>query len=785
MKHSATILLLLLSLCFSIQAQNKVTLSGVVTSADGEALPQVTIAVDNTSWGVVTDNQGKYTLQLPVGKHTLAVSFVGYETLKKTLVLHRSTKVDFQLKENAILLNAIQVYGKSRAQQIKESALTVNALNVQPLTNSLRSLTDLIDRSAGIRIRQDGGVGSDFELSINGLSGNAIRYFIDGIPMETKGSGISLANLPVNLIDRVEVYKGVLPPSLGTDALGGAINIITKKEHRNFVDASYSIGSFSTHIADFHAQYVEPNTRLVIRPTFGLNLSKNNYKMKEVEVWDESSRKYILAERERFHDAYRSLLGQVEVGIVNRKWADELFASVSYSQVNKELQTGSVQSKVYGEAERNSSAWNVSLRYQHKHLLADRMQVSALLSQTWDHSLTVDTAYRKYDWDGNYIITSRNEITGRARQLRHYKRPQFLLRTNVNYSMSENHSLNFNYLMSRVGNQRYDDMDTDFEPTNDALMHHILGLSYHQQLFENRMDNQFFVKDYVNHLTIRQSDLAWQTGANEVKGSNTSHHVGYGLGIRYRVAELFATKASFERSIRLPSARELLGNGTTVYPNVALKPEQSDNVNLGFFGTWHPAPAHTFSYEVNGFLRFMDNYIQPTISEKEGMMQYINVPSVHTKGLEGELHYDWDQRFHFTANLSWNDARDQRRYKTDGKPSATYQNRVPNRPWIFGNYDLSYTFRHVGAKQNRLRIGLNYQWVHWYFLTWEAYGARETKARIPTQHLYNAECTYSWHKERYNLSLTCNNLFDRLTYDNYKLQKPGRSLMLKFRLFIQ
>ena len=64
-----------------------------------------------------------------------------------------------------------------------------------------------MNRASGVKIREEGGVGSDFDLSINGLSGNSVRYFIDGIPLDSKGSYVTLANLPVNLIDRVEIYK--------------------------------------------------------------------------------------------------------------------------------------------------------------------------------------------------------------------------------------------------------------------------------------------------------------------------------------------------------------------------------------------------------------------------------------------------------------------------------------------------------------------------------------------------------------------------------------------------
>ena len=72
-------------------------------------------------------------------------------------------------------------------------------------------------------------------------------------------------------------------------------------------------------------------------------------------------------------------------------------------------------------------------------------------------------------------------------------------------------------------------------------------------------------------------------------------------------------KVSYEHSVRLPIARELLGNGTNVYANVALKPENSDNFNAGLFGTWHPGTGHTFYYEASGFFRKVDNYIQNEI----------------------------------------------------------------------------------------------------------------------------------------------------------------------------
>lgn len=381
----------------------------------------------------------------------------------------------------------------------------------------------------------------------------------------------------------------MVPALLGTDALGGAVNIITKAEKENFLDASYSIGSFHTHNADLNAQFVEQRTGLIVRPTVGINYSKNDYRMKDVQMRNETGDRFINGNPKRFHDGYFSLLAQIEAGIVGKFWVDELFVSASYSKTDKELQTGSVQTKVYGMAERNSDAWNVSARYNKRNFLTENMTLKATLSHTWDHSITVDTAYRKYYWDGGYIVSQRNEIRGGEPTMRHYKRPLTIVRANLDYQLNEHHGFNLNYNLSRTGNDRYDDLDQSFEPSNDAVTKHIVGLTYSQSLFDGKMQNVFFAKDYVNHPNIRQTDQSTVTGSDKVQGSTTKNYLGYGAGLRYTFFNPLAVKISYEHSVRLPIARELLGNGTTVYANVALEPEKSNNVNLALFGTWRPA----------------------------------------------------------------------------------------------------------------------------------------------------------------------------------------------------
>ena len=107
---------------------------------------------------------------------------------------------------DSVTLTDVTITGKSKTQRLREGALTVNAVDIRSFAGSINNLNSIIDRTSGVKIREEGGLGSDFDLSINGMSGNAVRYFIDGIPLDVKGSGVTLANLPISMIDHIEIY---------------------------------------------------------------------------------------------------------------------------------------------------------------------------------------------------------------------------------------------------------------------------------------------------------------------------------------------------------------------------------------------------------------------------------------------------------------------------------------------------------------------------------------------------------------------------------------------------
>jgi outer membrane receptor protein involved in Fe transport len=135
----------------------------------------------------------------------------------------------------------------------------------------------------------------------------------------TFGSSFQINNIPINIAERLEVYKGVVPIWLGSDALGGAINIVTGDRFRNYVDASYSFGSFNTHRSVVNAAYTA-KSGFTVRLNAFQNYSDNDYKV-TVDAADIYTGAYKAnAVVRRFHDNYHNETVMASVGVVGKKY---------------------------------------------------------------------------------------------------------------------------------------------------------------------------------------------------------------------------------------------------------------------------------------------------------------------------------------------------------------------------------------------------------------------------------------------------------------------------------
>lgn len=112
-------------------------------------------------------------------------------------------------------------------------------INAKELQGRSVSLESVLDKSIGLKVGQSGGLGSSSRIIVHGLEGNRIQILWDGIPMSSSDGTFSLDEIPIDIIERIEVYKSIIPARFGCDGLGGAVNIVTKEYTTDYMDASY------------------------------------------------------------------------------------------------------------------------------------------------------------------------------------------------------------------------------------------------------------------------------------------------------------------------------------------------------------------------------------------------------------------------------------------------------------------------------------------------------------------------------------------------------------------
>ncbi|MNR48103.1 TonB-dependent Receptor Plug Domain protein [compost metagenome] len=84
-------------------------------------------------------------------------------------------------------LEEVQVTGKSKVQRVKEQPFNISTVDLKQLYNTSADLNQVLNTTTGVRVRESGGMGSEFKFSVNGFAGEQIKFFLDGIPMDNYG----------------------------------------------------------------------------------------------------------------------------------------------------------------------------------------------------------------------------------------------------------------------------------------------------------------------------------------------------------------------------------------------------------------------------------------------------------------------------------------------------------------------------------------------------------------------------------------------------------------------
>ncbi|GAB3529850.1 TonB-dependent receptor [Pontibacter brevis] len=773
------------------QSPVKARVFGKVSSSSGEVLAGVTVVIKEINVGTTTDAEGRYELAgiLP-GKYVLRTSFLGFETQEKPLqlVASQNLEVNIRLLDKSFEMKGVEVLGKTAIREVNEQAYAVTAISTKELQNSTSDAKEVLNRVPGVRVLEEGGLGSNLNFSLNGFSGDQVKFFLDGIPMDNFGSSLTMSDIPVNTIDRIEVYKGVVPVWLGTDALGGVVNIITNKKS-NFLDASYSIGSFQTHRLSLNGAYTNAQNGFTFRGNVNYNYSDNNYK-----VWvpiTEGNNVVDTREVERFHDRYRSGMVKLETGWVNRKYADNLLFGIIASGNDKEVQTGATMSSVYGGITRNSRSVVPTFKYSKDNLFVNGLNVSLYSAFNDTKSEIIDTLRGvRYNWLGEATYTpgSNNGELSR-RTFTTLNDTDFNSQFNAGYVISPSHSLALNYSLSYFHREVFDTENPDKIENQfpKSLNKQVLGLAYKfdpSKKFSATLFGKFY---FLQAKTSKVYDFALETQRTDTYEAN-KENAGYGLAASYFLLPGLQLKASYEHTYRMPWATEIFGDGLFTRPNPELGPEQSDNLNVGAAYGFTPHPDHRFAMESSFIYREAKDLIYQVVRVASPETYYDNLSETRTLGVEGSMKYQWRETLRLGGSATFQNITDQadvvynESYTNTGY-QRNYQKgyRLPNTPYLFANANAGLTFKNVLARESVWNVNYYYNFVEQYFLSWAELGSRDSKKVIPQQSSHNLELSLSLKEGKYNIAAECRNLTDARLYDKFYLQKPGRAFYLKLR----
>lgn len=669
--------------------------------------------------------------------------------------------------------------GKSIIERIKEKAYNVNVVDAVKLHNTTLDIGHALDKISGVRVRESGGVGSDMSLSMNGFRGKQVKFFIDGVPMENFGSSFQLNNIPISLAKRIEVYKGVVPISLGSDALGGAVNIISNIYEQSHLDVSYSYGSFNTHRSMLNAVYVAPSS-FVLQASIYQNYSDNNYKI-QVDVADINTGKYFPNQTvRRFHDTYHNETFIGKIGFVDQWYADQLFIGITLGKNYKEIQNGARIVSVYGDWYRKGNIIMPSLTYQKNHLFIENFSFKLNANINLGEEQNIDIKHRRYNWFQQYKEYS-NPGGERSYSLYKYRNNNGSITANWDYRPSEHHSFSLNNTFTsfnRTGNDELNPDNKIYEQPQKTNKN-IVGLGY--QYTQDNWNISAFGKSYYQ---INSHNLAYNPTGNYGdiayrKYVNTFEYLGYGAAYAHFLSQNFQLKSSFEKSYRLPENDELFGDMINLLGNVSLKPESSYNANLGFTYWLNWKKNNQMQFYVNSFYRNALDFIYARLNTNQVMQTMDNLGKILSKGLEAEVSYRYKKQLSLGANITYQDLRNNVEYEENGGKNVVYQDRIPNIPYLYGNIDASYSFSSLFDKKDlSLSLGYNLLYVHDFYLYWPSLG--RDKLGIPQQIVHDLNLTLNYKK--WSATFECRNIFNHTLYDNFSLQKPGRSFTGKLAL---
>ena len=768
-------LALLCLLCtLTISAQKAIVYGQITDDKTGEPIAGAGVSIAKDGKGTVADANGRYTLNIQ-GRQQVRLNFqyLGYKTESREIALRDSVCCNIRLKPVDNVLDEVTVTTRSEMRKLRESAMPISVIGQRQLQGTASNINDVLARTVGVTVRNTGGMGSASRISVRGLEGKRMGMYIDETPMSQLSNFVALNDIPTNMIERIEVYKGIVPYKFGGSALGGAVNVVTKEYPPIYLDFSYEIGSFNTHQVSTVLKRTDRKSGLQFGVGGVVSYAKNNYKMTLANL----DGRIV----ERDHDRFNKIMGGLSVK-ATQWWFDEMKWELIFMKTRQEIQGIDLNVR---EAYNHSTSYVTALTLKRNNFFLDGLDFDFNAGYIIGKYGLCDKAEHRYDWDGKVLppVSSFGGEQNNFASDGNNRSNELTAKLNMGYTIDMHHALNLNIYADHNSlhpNDSLMDKSLGFRANFPSKMKTLtVGLSYDLTLFNGRFQNAFTLKNFLFSSHSRSIDIYSVKEPQPVKISK--NFFGFSDAMRYKFSNDLMIKFSFNSEVRIPTSEELIGNGYSILASPALKPERTSGINLGVLYRHIKTDGGLIEIELNGFYNQLKDMIRFTPDMIPTMARYRNFGSVRTRGIELEAKGDICPLLYIYANGTYQDLRDMRKTIPGTEVENPTRNmRIPNVPYLLANFGTEIHKENIfGGHGQNIRLLLDASYIHQYFYDFEVSKYQERK--IPTSITMDAALEYSFCNDRWTITLKSKNLTNRRTMSELNRPLPGRYIGIKIR----
>ncbi len=236
---------------FAISSFAQFKITGTVTDEAGNTLPGATITIQNTYLGTNTDIAGNYSFtKLKAGQYRVRASYIGYETMMKTVNLDEDKKLDFTLNYTPYLTEEILVEA-TRAGNKTPMALSNISNDEIEKNNTGQDIPYQLNLLPSVVVSSEAGAGIGYTgMRIRGTDATRINVTVNGIPLnDSESQGVYWVNMPdfSSSVDDIQVQRGVGTSTNGAAAFGATVNFKTQNvKSKPYAEIASTAGSFNT-----------------------------------------------------------------------------------------------------------------------------------------------------------------------------------------------------------------------------------------------------------------------------------------------------------------------------------------------------------------------------------------------------------------------------------------------------------------------------------------------------------------------------------------------------------